>query len=114
MEKALATYYKKEEGYDLINNEFGFCAYRYEDETKNFYIGHFSVEEESRKDGESFKFFNQVRFRAKALGAERLIGDIFMNKFNYAEYTSKVMLHLRYGYKIIDVGEKRITVMKEI
>ena len=111
----LEQYYRSEEGFETIVNDNGFCAYRYDDKSKNFYIGHFFVNPESRKkDGGSYKFFNQVRFRAKALGAERLVGDLYLNVHNINDYNNKVLVHLKHGYKIIDVTDKCITVMKEI
>jgi GNAT superfamily N-acetyltransferase len=114
MEKALASYYKQEEGYETMLNEYGFCAYRYDSENKNFFVGHFAIEEEARKKGESHKFFRKMKFRAKALGAERLVGNLFLNNYNANEYNNKVLIHLKHGYKIIDVNDKCITVMKEI
>ena len=114
MEKALASYYIEEEGYETMLNEYGFCAYRYDPEHKNFYVGHFAIEKEARNKGQSHKFFRQMKFRAKALGAERLVGDLYLNKYNANEYNNKVLVHLKHGYKVIDVSEKCITVMKEI
>ncbi len=104
----------KEEGFETIINDNGFCAYRFDEKSKNFYIGHFYIDPDSRKQGGSYTFFNQVRFRAKALGAERLVGDLYLNQYNINDYNKKVLVHLKHGYKVIDVNDKCITVMKEI
>ena len=111
MEKMLEQYYLGEEGYDLITNDLGFCAYR-TDENGNFYIGHVFMPKEKRK--ESDKFFNQVRFRVKALNCKRIVGDLFVNKYNAENYTRKVTIFLLNGFEIIDVNDKCITIMKEI
>lgn len=107
----LEQYYKGEEGFDVLTNELGFCAYR-TDEHGNFYIGHVFMPEDKRC--ESDKFFNQVRFRAKALNCCRIVGDLYRNTYNEDMYTRKVKIFLMNGFSIIDVNNNCITIMKEI
>lgn len=111
----LKNYYLKEEGYDLLMDDSGFAAYKYDSENKNMYVGHFYVNPENRvKEGGAYKFFRKLKFRAKALGAERLVGDLFRNNANSEMYEKKLMIHIRHGYKIIDINKNCITVMKEL
>jgi purine-nucleoside phosphorylase len=107
MERMLENYYKIEEGYETIANEDGFCAYRYNDSNNFFYIGHFYAEK-------SYDFFEHVKNIAKEKGAKFLVGDLFLNDFNSDSYTKKLKVHIGHGYKIVDVNNKCITVMKEI
>ena len=110
----LNDYFLAEEGYEIMSNEDGFCAYKYDVALKNFYIGHFYVTPDGRKSGESYKFYDQIRFRAKALGAENLVADVYINKHNFNEYTKKVLIKIKHGFKIIDVSTNCITMMKEL
>ena len=101
------NYWKEEEGYDTFSDPNGFCAYSYyKDE---FFIAHFYVE--ARKGGGSFKFFKQVKEYAKSLGAKYITGNVDLTERNKDNYTNKLMIHLRNGYEILDVKDKRITVV---
>jgi len=111
METMIEQYYQGEEGFDTLIDEDGFCAYRVDD-NKNFYVGHVFMSPDKRKNSD--KFFNKIRFRTKALGAERIVGDLFLNVHNMKGYNNKVTVFLLNGFKIIDVNDKCITVMKEL
>ena len=106
----LEKYYSKEEGYNTIIDNDGFCAYRFDSENSLFYIGHFF----SEGGKSSYRFFDKVKKIAKNIGAKYLIGDLFLNDFNKNNYTKKLMVHIGHGYKIIDIKNNCITVMKEI
>lgn len=104
----LRNYWKAELGYDTIYDDNGFCAYVHNDD--EFFIAHLYVE--NRKSGGSYKFFNKIKELAKTLGASYLTGNIDLNEANREEYTNKLLIQLRHGYKILNVTDKRITVIK--
>lgn len=103
-------YVKLEEGYDCISTDNAFCTYSHAGD--EFFIAHFYVKD--RSSGKSYKFFNEVCEKAKALGAKYLTGNIDMNEANRDRYTEKLMIQLRHGYKILSISDNRITVYKEL
>ena len=109
MEK-LVKYWKEEEGYSVIYNGNAFCAYILND--KEFYIGHAYVED--RTKGQSYAFFEYMQLVAKELGATYMTGNLDLNEYNKDNYTNKVIIHIRHGYKIVNVTDQRITVLKEL
>ena len=109
MEKAV-KYWAIEEGYETIYDDNAFCTYEYSD--GEFYISNFYVED--RTHGRSRAFFNHVKEKALELGADRITGNLHMNTANKENYSNKVMIHLRNGYKILSVHENRITVIYEL
>ena len=109
MEKVV-KYWKQEEGYDCIWNANCFCAYSIGD--GEFFIAHFYVKH--RKGGAAKKFFEEVKLVAKSLGCDRLTGVLHLNDANAENYTHKLMIQLRHGYKILSVDTNRITVIYEL
>ena len=104
MEKVV-KYWKMEEGYDTFYNDNGFCAYSYHGD--EFFIAHCLTEK-----GKSYAFFKEFQELAKSLGAKYITGNLDLNDHNEELYSRKVMVHLGHGYKIVNVSDKRITVLK--
>lgn len=113
MEKILTQYFAKEEGLETVTTDYGFFAYNYDEKNKNFMIAHFHVDEEQRGK-KSYELFRIARLRAKSLGAARLVGNLFLNAANSEDYTKKLLIHLKHGYKVAGVFDNCVTVMKEI
>jgi GNAT superfamily N-acetyltransferase len=107
-------YFKNESGCTLVTTEYGFFSYSYDSNYKNMFIQHLYVAPENRKQGKAFELFAKVRGVAAGLGAERVVGNLFYNETNKDNFTKKLMLHLRYGYEVIDVQKNCITVIKEL
>lgn len=114
MEKSLADYYKEEEGYDLLSTDKGFFAYRYLEDSKSVYVGHFAVAKDERNNGGFSELFGLMVKMAKDIGAKCIIGDVFRNEFNKDQYTNKLLMHIKYGYKVVDVNKDCITMLKEV
>ena len=104
----VSKYWELEEGYRTYYDDSGFCAYSCV--SGEFYIAHFYVE----KGRSSYKFFDKIKKIAKELGATHLSGNIDLNEANKENYTNKVLIQLKHGYKIVDVTDKRITVIYEL
>lgn len=109
MEK-LVKYWKEEEGFDVVYNGNGFCSYILTGE--EFYISNIYVED--RTKGQSYAFFEYIKLLAKELGATYLSSNLDLNEYNKDTYHNKVMIQLRHGFKIVNVTDKRITVLKEL
>ena len=101
----IIQYWKLEEGYSTIHDESGFCAYDHDGE--EFYIAHFYV----TPGKNAYKFFNKVKDFARSVGAKYLSGNLHINEANKDNFTNKVLIQLKHGYKIIGVHENRITVV---
>ena len=98
-------YFLSEEGYETYYDNDNFCIYSISND--EFFIAHFYVE--NRK--ESYRFFNQVKKLAKEKGCSYLSGNVDMNDTNKDNYTNKLLIHLKHGYKVARVTENRITVV---
>jgi hypothetical protein len=108
------NYFLNEEGYTLVEKEYGFFAYSFDPEYKSMFLAHLYVAPEARKNGKTNELFRIIRLRAKSLGAKQVVGNCFLNDANKDNYSKKILLHLRYGYKIIGVHENCITLVKEL
>lgn len=114
MENNIAAYYKEEEGFEVIQNEHGFCAYRLNTENSTCYIGHVFINEASRKKGHASKFLNTIERICVENKIKTIVGDLYLNPYNGKNYTKKVFVMLFNEFQIIDVNTGCITIMKEI
>lgn len=106
MEK-VARYWKQEEGYDTYFDDDGFYAYSYNGD--EFFIAFCLIEK-----GKSYIFFKKMQDHAREVGAKYISGNLDLNEHNKAGYRRKIMVHLGNGYEVVDVTNKRITVLKQL
>jgi hypothetical protein len=106
MEK-LRKYLAQEEGYETYYTDDGFCAYVYDGD--EFYIAHLYAEK-----GKSYSFYKEVTELAKKVGCKHITANLDLNDSNIETYTKKVLIQLGHGAKIVNVTNKRITVLKQL
>jgi len=107
MENVL-EYWKIEEGLDGYYDENGFAAYSVNGD--EFYIGHFYVSQKAN----SYRFFKKIKEIAKEKGCKYMSGNLDINEYNKEGFRKKVMVHLGHGYNVVDVTDKRITVVYKL
>lgn len=95
-------------GYETFYDGDNFCIYDINDD--EFFIAHFYVE--NRKT--SYSFFNKIKEFARKKECTYLSGNVDMNEANYNNYTNKLLVQLKHGYKVARVTENRITVIYEL
>ena len=105
----LSEYWGIEEGYELLYNDYAFCAYKIVND--EFYLAHMYV---NREKGNSLKFFKEIKELAKSLGASHISAIILMNTHNADTYTDKLMTFLRFGAKIVGVYENKVVISKQL
>jgi hypothetical protein len=106
MEK-LKKYWAQEEGYEVHYTDDGFCAYVYDGD--EFFIAHLYAEK-----GKGYSFYKEITEIAKKVGCKYITGNIDLNDHNVETYTKKVLIQLGNGAKIINVTDKRITILKKL
>ena len=104
----IANYFKLEEGYETYYDNNAFCVYGVLND--EFYIAHLYVKDRTK----SYSFFKEVKELAREKGCKIISGNIDINEHNKDDYTKKVLVHLKHGYKIVNVGPNRITVIYEL
>lgn len=104
-----AKYIKELKNYDIVEDEFGFASYGFEEDC--CYIEDIYVVPEKRKDGIASKYADRVAEIAKGLGYKYLIGSVVPSLPN-SHYRQEVLL--RYGFKLHASKENIVYYIKEL
>lgn len=99
------NYFHSEMGYETFYDNDNFCIYSVNND--EFFIAHFYVKD--RKT--TYSFFDKVKDLARKEKCLYLSGNVDMNESNYGNYTNKLLVHLKHGYKVARITENRITVV---
>ena len=104
----VVKYWNLEEGYSVDYDDNSFFAYDVNGD--EFYVAHAYVENRSK----SYAFFKRLKDKARECGCKYISGNLEINDANKESYTKKVMVHIGNGYRIVNVTDKRITVVYDL
>ncbi len=110
MDNLYKNYLKEREGLEVLENELGFCTYKYR-EDNSCYIQDIYVVPNRRKSGIASQLADTVAKEAKAKGYNILIGSVDF-KANLAKQNDQVLK--AYGMKPYTVEGSLVYYSKEI
>lgn len=87
-------YVKEREGFDIVENEFGFATYKISGD--ECYLRDIYVRPKSRRDKVCFKLADEVSAIAKAQGCHWLVGSVAINATGVENSTAVLKA---YGFK---------------
>ena len=104
-----AKYIKERENKEVIEDEYGFATYLYENDY--VYIEDIYVIPEKRKDKIASKYADAIALEAKELGYNKMLGSVVPSSPNS---TISLKVLLGYGFKLLSSQENMIYFIKEI
>jgi ribosomal protein S18 acetylase RimI-like enzyme len=102
-------YFKEIQGLSFYETEYGFVAYKIEDD--NLHIRHIYVKPEARAMKVATMMADQLVAAAKEEGCTTMTADVEPSNSNVTDSTKFI---LAYGLRIIEASEDEIFFMKEI
>lgn len=105
----IKEYFKEIQGLDFYETEYGFIAYKVEDE--NLHIRHIYVKPEARAMKVATIMANDLVEAVKRQGCTTMTADVEPSNFNA---TSSTKFILSYGLRIVEASEDEIFFFKEL
>lgn len=108
--EVIADYMKEIQGMDSYFTDSGFAFYQIIPENKELYIEAMSMDPKCEKK-EINEFLEVLFDKARKQGCSIVTGNVDVTK---ERATTRVLAHIRRGYKIISSNDKYISFYKEI